>query len=164
PPDGVRRRRKPDGRDQPRARPPLRREAVGPARASRRGTAGTRGGAGAAGAGPPPRPGGPRPPPPPGAPRPPTPAPPPPRPPPLPVLGGALEALAGFAFGGDAPALLATARRNVEWLGRSVAAMTDLVRLAQPRPRRHGALCLAHVVRRVAADVAPFCARRCLAL
>lgn len=42
--------------------------------------------------------------------------------------------------------------------------MTDLVRLAHPGARRHAPLCLATVVRRAAADVRPFCARRRLAL
>ncbi len=83
---------------------------------------------------------------------------------PLHVLGAALEVLTGMGLGSDADDVVATARRNVDWLGRSVAAMTDLVRLSQPGPRRRRALCLAAIVRRVAADVAPFCARRRLAL
>ena len=83
---------------------------------------------------------------------------------PLHVLGAALEVLAGQALGDDAADLLATARRNAGWLGRSVGAMTDLVRLSQPGPRRHRALCLAAVVRHVIADVQPFCTRRRLEL
>jgi signal transduction histidine kinase len=86
---------------------------------------------------------------------------------PLHVLGAALEVLASLGLEGEAPALLATAERNVRWLGRSVAAMTDLVRLAQPErhgPYRAAALDLATIVRRVATDMAPFCARRRLAL
>lgn len=42
--------------------------------------------------------------------------------------------------------------------------MTDLVRLSQPRARPHAVLCLADVMRRAAADVAPLCARRGLTL
>jgi signal transduction histidine kinase len=83
---------------------------------------------------------------------------------PLHVLGAALEVLAGIGLGADAAELVATARRNVDWLGRSVAAMTDLVRLSEPRPRRHRTLCLAAVVRRVIADVQPLCHRRRLGL
>jgi signal transduction histidine kinase len=83
---------------------------------------------------------------------------------PLHVLGAALEVLAGMALAAEAVELVATARRNVEWLGRSVAAMTDLVRLSQPGLRRRRTLCLTAVVRRVVADVEPFCARRGLAL
>ena len=83
---------------------------------------------------------------------------------PLHVLGAALEVLDGLKLAGEASALLATARRNVRWLGRSVAAMTDLVRLSRPIPRPHAALCLATVVRRVVADVQPFCTQRRLTL
>ena len=83
---------------------------------------------------------------------------------PLHVLGAALEVLTGMTLAADAGELLATARRNVDWLARSVAAMTDLVRLSQPGPRRRRALCLAAIVRRVVADVETFCARRRLAL
>lgn len=83
---------------------------------------------------------------------------------PLHVLGAALEVLGGLGLGGEAPALLATAERNVRWLARSVGAMTDLVRLAHPRRRRHAKVCLAAIVRRVAADVEPFCVRRRLTL
>ncbi|MEO6027918.1 MAG: hybrid sensor histidine kinase/response regulator [Candidatus Binatia bacterium] len=82
---------------------------------------------------------------------------------PLHVLCATLEMLGGLSLGGEAPALVATAERHAAWLGRSVAAMTDLVRLSQPNGRRHGALCLGAVVRRVAADVRPFCAQRRLA-
>lgn len=42
--------------------------------------------------------------------------------------------------------------------------MTDLVRLSQPRSRPHARVCLADVLRRAAADVAPLCARRRLEL
>lgn len=83
---------------------------------------------------------------------------------PLHVLGAALEMLAGLALGTEADDLLATAQRNVGWLGRSVGAMTDLVRLSQPGPRRHTTVCLAAVVRRAVADVQAFCTRRGLAL
>lgn len=83
---------------------------------------------------------------------------------PLHVLGAVLEALAERGLEEEAAALVATAERNVRWLGRSVGAMTDLVRLSQPRPRPHAALCLADVLRRAAADVAPLCARRELTL
>ena len=83
---------------------------------------------------------------------------------PLHVLGAALEVLAGMPCDGDAADLLATARRNVGWLGRSVGAMTDLVRLAKPGPRSHAAVCLAALARRVIADVRPFCLRRGLTL
>jgi signal transduction histidine kinase len=83
---------------------------------------------------------------------------------PLHVLGAALEVLGGCSLDVEASAVLATARRNVAWLGRSVGAMTDLVRLARPTHRTHGPLCLAEVVRRVVADVAPFCRTRGLAL
>ena len=78
---------------------------------------------------------------------------------PLHVLGAALELLEGMPAD-DAAAFLATARRNVAWLARSVDAMTDLLRLSRPVPRPHTALCLAEVVRGVVADVAPFCHRR----
>jgi signal transduction histidine kinase len=83
---------------------------------------------------------------------------------PLHVLGAALEVLAGLPLDDDAADLLATARRNVQWLGRSVGAMTDVVRLARPAPRPHAPLCLAALVRRVIADVRPFCSRRRLTL
>lgn len=83
---------------------------------------------------------------------------------PLHVLGAVLEALAECGLDQEAAAFVATAERNVRWLGRSVGAMTDLVRLSQPRPRPHAALCLADVLRRAAADVAPLCARRALTL
>jgi signal transduction histidine kinase len=83
---------------------------------------------------------------------------------PLHVLGAALEVLTGLGLGAEAGELLATAARNVGWLGRSVGAMTDLVRLSEPRRRRHGALDLAAVVHRVVTDVRPLCARRALAL
>ncbi len=83
---------------------------------------------------------------------------------PLHVLGAALEVMAGLDLGADAADVLATARRNAGWLGRSVAAMTDLVRLSQPGPRRHRPLCLATVVQRAVADVQAFCVRRGLAL
>lgn len=83
---------------------------------------------------------------------------------PLHVLGGALDVLTGMRLGADADALLATARRHVGGLGRSVAAMTDLVRLSQAGPRRRVPLCLAAVLRRVQADLTPFCARRRLRL
>jgi signal transduction histidine kinase len=83
---------------------------------------------------------------------------------PLHVLGAALEMLEGLRLGGDAPALIATARRNVGWLGRNVGAMTDLVRLSQPSPRRHAELCLAALAHRAVADVRPFCVRRRLEL
>jgi signal transduction histidine kinase len=79
---------------------------------------------------------------------------------PLHVLTAALEVLAGLGLGGEAPELLATARRHAAWLGRSVGAMTDLVRLAQPTARTHAPLDLAAVVGRAAADVNSFCARR----
>ena len=42
--------------------------------------------------------------------------------------------------------------------------MTDLVRLSRQTASPHAALCLAAVVRRVVADVQPFCIRRRLAL
>lgn len=83
---------------------------------------------------------------------------------PLHVLGAVLGALADLGLDGEAAALLATADRNARWLGRSVGAMTDLVRLSQPRSRPHAPLCLADVLRRAAADVAPLCARRRLGL
>lgn len=83
---------------------------------------------------------------------------------PLHVLGAVLDALVALGLDGDAAAFVATAERNVRWLARSVGAMTDLVRLSQPRARPHAALCLADVLRRAAADVAPLCARRGLAL
>ena len=83
---------------------------------------------------------------------------------PLHVLRAALEMLATLGLVVEVPALLATAERNVRWLARSVGAMTDLVRLSKARPRRHAPLCLAAIARRAAADVAPFCARRGLAL
>ena len=83
---------------------------------------------------------------------------------PLHVLGAALEVLAGLPLDDDAADLLATAQRNVGWLGRSVGAMTDLVRLARPAPRPHAPLCVATLARRVLADVRPFCLRRRLAL
>jgi len=83
---------------------------------------------------------------------------------PLHVLGAVLEVMAGLGLDAEAVDLLATAQRNVGWLGRSVGAMTDLVRLSQPGPRRHAAVDFATVVRRVAADVQPFCARRAQAL
>lgn len=87
---------------------------------------------------------------------------------PLHVLGAALEVLDGLVVedeaGREADALLATARRNVGWLARSVDAMTDLMRLSRPAPRPHAALCLASVARGVVADVQPFCRRRGLAL
>jgi signal transduction histidine kinase len=84
---------------------------------------------------------------------------------PLHVLGAALEALAQVAPGGE-PAcdLLATARRAGEWLGRSVCAMTNLVRLSRPAPLRALPVCLAALARRAAADVAPLCAARKLVL
>jgi signal transduction histidine kinase len=83
---------------------------------------------------------------------------------PLHVLGAALEVLAGLPLDDDAADLLATARRNVGWLGRSVGAMTDLVRLAKPAARTHAPLCLAAVARRAVADIRPLCVRRNLAL
>jgi signal transduction histidine kinase len=83
---------------------------------------------------------------------------------PLHVLGAALEGLDELGLVGEAAALLATARRSVGWLGGSVGAMTDLVRLSRPTPRPHTALCLAALVRRVLIDVQPFCARRRLEL
>jgi signal transduction histidine kinase len=83
---------------------------------------------------------------------------------PLHVLGSVLDALAECGLEGEAAAFVATAARNVRWLGRSVGAMTDLVRLSQPRPRPHRALCLAEVLRCAAADVLPLCARRNLGL
>lgn len=83
---------------------------------------------------------------------------------PLHVLGAVLDALAERGLDGEAAAFVATAERNVRWLGRSVGAMTDLVRLSQSRPRPHTSLCLADVLRRAAADVAPLCARRELTL
>lgn len=83
---------------------------------------------------------------------------------PLHVLGAVLEALADVGLDGEAAALLATAERNARWLGRSIGAMTDLVRLSQPRSRPHARVCLADVLRRAAADVAPLCARRRLEL
>jgi signal transduction histidine kinase len=82
---------------------------------------------------------------------------------PLHVLTAALEVLAGLGLGGEAPELLATARRHAAWLGRSVGAMTDLVRLSQAGVRVHAAVDLAAVVGRVAADVRSLCARRRLA-
>ncbi len=83
---------------------------------------------------------------------------------PLHVLGAALDVLAGLALDDDALDLVATARRNAGWLGGSIGAMTDLVRLAKPGPRPHAALCAAALARRVIADVRPFCRRRGLAL
>lgn len=83
---------------------------------------------------------------------------------PLHVLGAALDALGGLALGAEAAELVATARRHAGWLESSVAAMTDLVRLSHPGPRRHGRLCLAAVVRRAATDLRPFCAQRRLTL
>jgi signal transduction histidine kinase len=79
---------------------------------------------------------------------------------PLHVLRAALEVLAGLGLGGEAPALVATAQRHAAWLGRSVGAMTDLVRLSHGGARRHVRLDLAAVVARVAADVRPFCVER----
>ncbi len=83
---------------------------------------------------------------------------------PLHVLGAALDVLDELRLGAEAMELVAAARRHAGWLGRSVGAMTDLVRLSHPGRRRHGSLCLATVVRRAAADLRPFCARRRLAL
>ena len=84
---------------------------------------------------------------------------------PLHVLGAALEALAEVTPGGEpARDLLATARRAGEWLGRSVCAMTDLVRLSRPATLRAVPVCLAVLARRAAADVAPLCAARSLVL
>ena len=83
---------------------------------------------------------------------------------PLHVLSAALEVLAGLRLGADADELLATARRHAAWLGRSVGAMTDLVRLSQAGPRRHEPLCLAAIVARAQADLRPLCARRRLVL
>jgi signal transduction histidine kinase len=83
---------------------------------------------------------------------------------PLHVLGAALEVLAGMPLGGDAADLLATAQRNVGWLGRSVGAMTDLVRLAKPAPRPQMPVDFATLARRAIADVRPFCVRRGLRL
>ncbi|MCC6849705.1 MAG: hybrid sensor histidine kinase/response regulator [Deltaproteobacteria bacterium] len=83
---------------------------------------------------------------------------------PLHVIGAALDALGDMGLDPDAAELVATAHRHAGWLGRSVAAMTDLVRLSRPGPRRHGTVCLATIVRRAAADVRSFCARRRLSL
>ena len=74
---------------------------------------------------------------------------------PLHVLGGVLEALAdATAADPDAGELLAVAARNLGWLRRSVRAMTDLARLAQPERRPHAGLCVAALVDRAATEVA----------
>jgi signal transduction histidine kinase len=83
---------------------------------------------------------------------------------PVHVLSAVLEVLGGLGLGGEVSELLATARRHVAWLGRSIEAMTDLTRLARPGPRVHAPLDVAALLRRVAGDVRPFCARRRLAL
>ncbi len=83
---------------------------------------------------------------------------------PLHVLGAVLELLGALARDDEAADLLATARRNADWLGRSVGAMTDLVRLSRPAPPPHDALCVAAIARAVAADLQPLCRRRGLAL
>ncbi len=83
---------------------------------------------------------------------------------PLHVLGGTVEALAALVVGEGAQALLATARRNLAWLGRGVRAMTDLARLARPAPVRAVALCLAAVARRAVDEMRPLCTVRRLAL
>jgi len=82
---------------------------------------------------------------------------------PLHVLGGTVEALAALA-GGEGTALLATARRNLAWLGRGVRAMTDLARLSRAAPPRREALCLAALARRAVEEVRPLCTGRGLAL
>ncbi len=79
---------------------------------------------------------------------------------PLHILGGTVEALATVAPAEAARPLLETARRNLAWLGRSVRAMTDLLRLARAVPAPAAPLCLATVARRAVADVAPLCAAR----
>jgi signal transduction histidine kinase len=83
---------------------------------------------------------------------------------PVHVLSAVLEMLGGLGLGGDVIELVTTARRQVAWLGRSVEAMTDLTRLASPGARVPAALDLAALVRGVAEDVRPFCARRRLEL
>ncbi|HEY2388534.1 MAG TPA: hybrid sensor histidine kinase/response regulator [Candidatus Binatia bacterium] len=82
---------------------------------------------------------------------------------PLHVLGGTVEALAALAGGAGAP-LVATARRNLAWLGRGVRAMTDLARLSRAASPRQGALCLAALARRAVEEARPLCAGRGLAL
>ena len=82
---------------------------------------------------------------------------------PLHVLGGVLEALAADTATPAAAELIAIARRNLTWLGRTVGAMADLVRLARPHARPHVPLCLAALARAAAAEAAPLCARRRLA-
>jgi signal transduction histidine kinase len=82
---------------------------------------------------------------------------------PLHVLGGTLEALAALA-GGQGAALLATARRNLAWLGRGVRAMTDLARLSRAAPLRREAFCLAALARRAVEEMRPLCSGRGLTL
>lgn len=91
---------------------------------------------------------------------------------PLHVLGGVLEALEDSPIvRADAGDLLAVAQRNLEWLRRSVRAMTDLARLAHPERQKGGLparsperLCVAAVVARAAAEVASWCGLRRLTL
>jgi len=83
---------------------------------------------------------------------------------PLHVLGGVMEALAELAPGSSTQALLATARRNLGWLGRGVRAMTDLARLSRASAPRRAPLCLGTVARAAVLEVRPLCAARRLAL
>jgi signal transduction histidine kinase len=84
---------------------------------------------------------------------------------PLHVLGGTIDALAVLVPTAEATdALLATARRNLAWLERSVRAMTDVARLTRAAPLTAMPLCLAALTRAAAAEVAPFCAARHLTL
>jgi signal transduction histidine kinase len=84
---------------------------------------------------------------------------------PLHVLGGVLEALADVAeVRREAADLLTVAQRNLEWLRRSVRAMTDLARLAQPERRPPARLCVATIVTRAVAEVESCCGLRRLAL
>lgn len=83
---------------------------------------------------------------------------------PLHVLAGTLEALAALAPADAARALVATARRNLAWLERSVRAMTDLARLSRAAAAPPEPVCLAAIARRALEDVASFCATRSLTL
>ena len=84
---------------------------------------------------------------------------------PLHVLGGVLEALAESAeVRRDAGDLLAVAQRNLDWLRRSVRAMTDLARLAHPERRAPERLCVATIVARAAAEIESWCSLRRLVL
>jgi len=82
---------------------------------------------------------------------------------PLHVLSATLEAL-HESTGDVALELLDGAGRALDWLGRSVRAITDVARLSAPVPRPRTTLCLAVIAHGAVAAVAPFCATRRLAL